>query len=99
MDFSVDPDQLAVLSRGLAAAEAALGEVGVRPAEDLRGLVGAAQVASALHEVAASWSHARGRIHAELDGAARAAAAAAEVYGDVEREVTRAATPAPVRSP
>lgn len=96
MDFSVDPDQLVVLSRGLAAAEAALGEVGARSHPELASVVGAVQVASALHEVAASWSTARSRIRAELDGAARAASAAAQVYGAAEHEVSRAATPAPV---
>jgi hypothetical protein len=98
MDYTVDPDELRTLARGLDGVPAALdamvlvtgssGEAALDPA-----VVGAAAVVDALREVGTNWSKARARLRAEVEGAARAVDAAARSYAGVESSLVTALEP------
>ena len=88
MDYTVDPDELRTMVRGLEAVRAAIAALGdgfgaAEPPADLA-VVGSALVADALREVGDNWSKARARIGAEVEGGADALAAAARSYSGVE---------------
>jgi PE family protein len=98
MDYTVDPDELRTVARGLESVQSAIdamgratgaaGTAGIDPA-----VVGAAAVVDALREVGSNWSKARARIRAEVEGAARGVDAAARSYAGVESVLVRALEP------
>jgi PE family len=98
MDYTVDPDELRRLARGLESVHAAIGAMGrdggpLAEAVPDAAVLGSIAVADALRELGANWSKARARIRAELDGTARALDAAAGSYGGVESGLVTALEP------
>ena len=98
MDYTVDPDQLRTLARGLENVQAALAAMGsLTGASGGRALdpavVGDIGVVAALIEVGGNWSRARARIRAEVEGAAHAVEAAARSYAGVESGLVAALAP------
>lgn len=98
MDYTVDPDELRTLARGLESVHAAIGAIGPAGGAQAEAaldpaVLGSVAVAAALRDVGSNWSKARARIRAELDGAARAVDAAAGSYGAVESGLVTALEP------
>ena len=85
MDIAVDPDELRSLAHWVTGAAVALRDMGGGGGRSAAlSVVGTPALASGLAEVESNWSRARARIQTELDEAARALAAAAAAYDEVE---------------
>jgi hypothetical protein len=107
MDYTVDPDELRTVARGLQGVQAAIDAMGPGTGSPGSGgswgswgqvalepaVVGDAGVVDALREVGSNWSKARARIRAEVAGAAQAVDAAARSYAGVESGLVTALEP------